>query len=64
MTATKQTCVECGHIANVQVDCSRWACIECQRIQLTVNPLATASDIVRGDYYCDAQGVARRDVLD
>lgn len=32
---TVQTCKECGHLANVAISCSKWACIACTRIQDT-----------------------------
>ena len=34
---TQQTCIECGHVANVQTDCKLWACAGCARIQVNTN---------------------------
>ena len=35
LTSPKQTCIECGHVANVGREFKTWCCRKCERIQAT-----------------------------
>ena len=37
MRTTKQTCWKCGHVGNVNVECTSWACAECGLIQRAIH---------------------------
>lgn len=44
---TVQTCVECGHLANVSLSCANWACGRCTRVQAVEYQPADFESLVR-----------------
>lgn len=53
MESTIQICIECGHVGNVQNDCSSWACADCGKIQ------TASQDRVQLAALCDARHIIR-----